>query len=197
MAVLSRRDQTAETRRANEVALLEAVVELVNEGRAFADVGIQQIVERAGLSRPTFYAYFRDKREVVLQLGERLEEDLVEATDPWFAAEDVTARDTLRSVLDVFGAHRATVAAVIEAATYDVDVAAFWRRLHDRFLPGAMDRIRAGRPNLDDEALRARAYALVWMTERTLTEHLVAPSVDEDALLDQLAWMWETAARDR
>ena len=39
----------------------------------------------------------------------------------------------------------------------------------------------------------ARAFGLVWMTERTLTEFLDLQSVDEEALLDELTRFWETA----
>lgn len=194
MAVLSNRDQTAPTRRRNEVALLDAVVTLVDEGSAYADLNIQQIVDRAGLSRPTFYSYFKDKREVALTLGRRLADDLLATAAPWLAGEDDrTARETLRDLLYVFAEHRGTVAMITEAATYDAAVADFWRDLHDRFIPRATGRVRAGHPHLDEAAARARAFLLVWMTERTLTEHLATPTVDEEALLEQLAWTWNAA----
>ena len=65
MSVLSRRHQTAGTRRNNEGALTRATLELLDEGLPFAGIGIEQIVSRAGLSRPTFYSYFDDKRALV------------------------------------------------------------------------------------------------------------------------------------
>ncbi|HYF28016.1 MAG TPA: helix-turn-helix domain-containing protein [Baekduia sp.] len=194
MAVLSRRERTLETRRANETALLRAAVELLDEGASFAGLGIEQIVKRAGLSRPTFYAYFEDKRALVLRLGELVEHDLAQAADPWLAGAGVPMRDTLAAVLAVFRAHRAALGAVVESATYDDDVAAFWRAFHDRFLPGAQRRIAEAYPDMGDDAVAARAYALVWMTERTLVEHVMRPTVDEQALLDQLTWVWRMAA---
>lgn len=193
MATLSRRDRTAETRRATEAELLRSVVALLDEGTPFADISIEQIVRRAGFSRPTFYTYFDDKRALVLKLGEALEADLAEAAGPWLGFADVPLRDTLARVLAVFTAHRATVGAITEAATYDPAVAAFWQAFHDHFRPGAERRIAAGDPDLPADAVAARAYALVYMTERTFIEHVARPTCDERALVDQVAWLWRTA----
>lgn len=195
MAVLSRRASAAPARRNNQEALVAATLALLGEGSAFADISIEQIVRRAGLSRPTFYSYFGDKRELILHLGEALERDLAVVAEPWLTLADGDARATIAGVLDVFRRHTATVGAVAEAATYDPDVAEFWRGFHTRFIPGAEHRIRAGHPELDEAAVAARAYALIWMTESTLTDHVTRPTVDEAALLDQITWLWQAATQ--
>lgn len=193
MATLSRRARTAETRKATETELLQAVVSLLQEGSAYAEISIEQIVRRAGFSRPTFYAYFDDKRALVLKLGEALEADLSDAAEPWLSFADVPLRDTMDGVLTVFTRHRASVGAITEAATYDPDVAAFWQAFHDRFRPGAERRIAAGDPELPAAGVAARAYALVYMTERAFTEHVARPTLDEQALVDQVTWLWQAA----
>jgi AcrR family transcriptional regulator len=194
MAVLSRRTVAAETRRTNEDALLAATIQLLDEGSAFADLSIEQIVRAAGLSRPTFYTYFRDKRGLVLRLGEALTADIVAVAEPWLEfAGGGSARDTIAAVLDVFRRHRATVRAMSEAATYDPEAEAYWQAFHTRFMPGAQKRVAAGDPTLDEQAVAARAYSLVWMTECALTEHISRPAVDESALVEQLAWLWQSA----
>lgn len=193
MTVLSRRTRTEEIRRANEDALLSATIALLDEGSAFADLGIEQIVKRAGLSRPTFYTYFRDKRDLALKLGEALEHDLIAVTETWFGGGERSARDTLTAVLAVFARHRSALRAITEAATYDPEVAGFWQRFHDRFVPEARKRILAGNPELGDDAATARAYALVYMTERTLIEHTSRPAMADAPLIDQLTWFWESA----
>lgn len=170
-----------------------ATLALLGEGVAFADLSIEQIVRRAGLSRPTFYSYFRDKRALVLHLGVAFEEDLAAVAGPWLDSADGDVRDTLEGVLGVFQRHAATLGAVVEAATYDVEVAAFWRAFHTRFRPGAEARVRAGTPDLDEESVQARAYTLVYMTECSITEHVLRPSVDEQALVTQLAFVWGAA----
>lgn len=193
MATLSRRARTAETRKATEAELLRATVSLLQEGTAYADISIEQIVRRAGFSRPTFYTYFDDKRTLVLKLGTAMEADLAEATEPWLTFADVPLRDTLAHVLAIFTKHHASVSAITEAATYDTEVTTFWHAFHDRFRPGAERRIIAAHPDLDDTAVAARAYALVYMTIRVFTEHVTRPTLDEHALIDQITWLWQTA----
>jgi AcrR family transcriptional regulator len=193
MSVLSRRTRTETIRRTNEDALLRATIHLLENGAAFADLGIEQIVKQAGLSRPTFYTYFRDKRELVLTLGQILQDDLATVTGPWFAGEDITTRQTITAVLDVFTRHRGALRAITEAATYDPEVGDFWRRFHDGFVPEVSKRVTAGDPALPPEAVTARAYALVYMTERTLVEQLSRRLTTDEALVDQLAWIWAEA----
>jgi AcrR family transcriptional regulator len=193
VSVLSRRHQTAGTRRNNEGALTRATLELLDEGLPFAGIGIEQIVSRAGLSRPTFYSYFDDKRALVLRLGEQVEVQLAEVADPWLEGHGVSLRETLQAVLDVLLRNSAALRALIEAATYDEDVAAFWRRFHESFIPRAEKRIKASNPKLARKQVAARAFALVWMTERALVEHVTRPTVDEQALLDQVSWFWSVA----
>ena len=193
MTTLSRRARTAETRKATEAQLLRAAVSLLEEGTPFADISIEQIVRRAGFSRPTFYTYFDDKRALVLRLGEALEAELADVTGPWLGLSDVPLRATLAGVLTAFTRHRASVGAFTEAATYDPEVAAAWQAFHDRFRPGAERRIRAGTPDLADAGVAARAYALVYMTERAFTEHVARPTLEEEALVDQVTWLWQAA----
>jgi AcrR family transcriptional regulator len=195
VATLSRRERTGATRQATEAALLTATVELLGEGAPFADLGIEQIVRRAGFSRPTFYTYFRDKRELILRLGDELGNALAAAADPWLTSEHGQTRETLVAVLAAFRAHREALAAITEAATYDPDVRAFWRGFNERFAEIATERIASGVPSIDREHAAARAYAVVWMTERSLTEHLANPTRDEDALLDELALFWQHATQ--
>lgn len=191
MATLSRRDRTDATRQATEAALVDATIALLGEGHAYADIGIEQIVRAAGYSRPTFYSYFRDKRELILRLGERLQAAVAAAADPWLASAEGDLRETLVDVLAAFRANREILAALVEAAGYDDEVKAFWRAFHDRFLTTTADRIAEA--GVDREHARARAYGLVWMTERTMSEHLDRPTVDERALLDELTRFWEEA----
>lgn len=191
MATLSRRERTDATRRATEQAIVDATVSLLGEGTAFADIGIEQIVRRAGFSRPTFYSYFRDKRELILRMGAELEAAVGDAAGPWLERGEGEIRDTLGAVLEAFRMRRETLGALVEAATYDPEVRTFWRGFHERFRTTAATRIRLREPDLPDANVQARAFALVWMTERTLTEYLGGATVDEQALIDELARLWQ------
>lgn len=193
MATLSRRERTEATRQATQASLVDATVALLEAGTPFADLGVEQIARAAGVSRPTFYAYFVDKRALVMHLGAEFQTQLAVVADPWLEGRTDDLPRTLTEVLELFRDHRAAVSAVIEAATYDAEVATFWRALHDRFLAFAERRIRAHDPGLAPERAHARAFALVWMTERTITEQLAAHAVDETALLDELTRFWSQA----
>lgn len=191
MAVLSRRSSLAATRQANRDAILAATVALLDEGAPFAEISIEQIVKRAGLSRPTFYAYFTDKRGLILQLGETLQAEVAAVADPWLRTGEGEVRETLAAVLGTFGKGRGILAALVEAASYDSEVNAFWHAFHERFRETAALRIRAADPALPSARADARAFTLVWMTERTMTEFLAGSDVEEAALLDELARFWD------
>jgi AcrR family transcriptional regulator len=197
MAVLSRHANVEQTRRDNREAILAATLDLLADGTPFAELSVEQIVRGAGLSRPTFYKYFRDKRALVLELGTALMDAVAAAADPWLQSGEGETRETLAAVLNAFRERRATLGALVEAATYDAEVHAFWHAFHDRFLDIAAERIGAAEPDLPPARARARAFALVWMTERTITEFLLGDAgIDEAALLDELAGFWRVGPRD-
>lgn len=176
-------------------ALLDAATTLLEEGAPFGDLSVEAIARRAGFSRATFYAHFRDKRALLFRLAERGEHDLYARTAAWLEAGVGDLRETVAAVLDVLHERRAVFGALVEAATYDEEVARLWRDLHARFAEVARDRILREQPDLDPEAAEARAFALVWMTERVLYEHVVEPRVAEDALLDAVTHLAEAALR--
>ena len=49
-------------RAAVQAAVLRATEELLRDGASYADLNIERIARRAGISRTAFYFYFRDKR---------------------------------------------------------------------------------------------------------------------------------------
>ena len=61
----------SEKRAAIEAAVLRATEELLTEGATFAELNIEKIATRAGISRTAFYFYFRDKRELLVRLTDR------------------------------------------------------------------------------------------------------------------------------
>jgi TetR/AcrR family transcriptional regulator, ethionamide resistance regulator len=198
MPALSRRTTAAAAAKArSETAFLDATTELLGEGNPYGELGVEAIAQRAGFSRATFYAYFSDKRELLFRLAERAAQDLYAEAGRWLEDGEKDVRPMLASVLELFRAHRSVVGALVESATYDAEVARLWRELHGRFIEIAQDRIRRDHPKLSAENARARAFALVWMTERTCFEHLTAPQVEDDALLDALDLLWRTGLSAR
>lgn len=193
MTALSRRSALSEQQRGRtRESILAATRHLLRDGRAFAGLSVGEISIGASVSRPTFYSYFQDKRELVLSLGSELEADVRAAAGPWLRDEDDDLRATLEIVLACFRAHQATLGAIVEAATYDPQVAAFWRDFHAWFMVNAAERAMRADPRLPPASADALAYSLVWMTERCLTEHLSAPHVEEQPLLDAIERLWRS-----
>jgi AcrR family transcriptional regulator len=196
---LSRRTEAQSERRAGiEAAVLRATEELLADDRPFADLKIEQIATRAGISRTAFYFYFSDKRELLMRLTEGVTEMLYAESERWWSSgEPDELRDALGSVIALYREHAPLIRAVVEASTYDAEVAGFWRAVIGRFVEPTVARIEAeraaGRAPADLPA-RAVAFALCWMTERTCYQHLQqgAP-FDDKALHEALMTIWRGA----
>jgi AcrR family transcriptional regulator len=195
-APLTRRTEPqSEKRRAIEAGVLTATERLLAGGSSYADLSIDRISKEAGISRTAFYFYFRDKRELLTRLAEGVMDELYEQAEAWFAAgTDGPDRleAALRSIVAVYDEHGVLLRAVVEASTYDEEIAGFWRTVIGRFVDAAAARIEAeqaaGRAaGLDPHAT---AFVLAWMTERSVHEHLAAPRVDDEALLKALVDVW-------
>jgi len=84
------REERAETTRAQ---LLDIAAELF-ASRGYAEVGTEDVVRQAGLTRGALYHHFADKRELFAAVHERVEQELVAAIGERMAA----ARDTATPV---------------------------------------------------------------------------------------------------
>jgi AcrR family transcriptional regulator len=183
----------SEKRAAIEGAVLKATEDLLEEGATFAELGIERIATRAGISRTAFYFYFRDKRELLVRLTEEVNQQLMVAADVWWSGgEDI--RSALDRVGDLYREHGLLLRAVVEVSTYDEEVAQFWRGQVGRFVDATRTRIEAeqaaGRalPGPAD----AMAFALIWMAERTFYQQRVQNVLDDlDVLVDALAVIFE------
>ena len=176
-------------RAAIEAAVLRATEELLSEGASFAELGIERIATRAGISRTAFYFYVRDKRELLVRLTEEVSGQLYEAADTWWSGES-DLRTALAAIAELYRRHGALLRAVVEVSTYDEEVAVFWRGLVGRFAEATRQRIEAegGEPALAG----ATAFALVWMVERSFYQQLVQGSpVDDEELIEALAAIYE------
>ncbi len=170
--------------------MLEATEALLSEGSSFAELNIERIATRAGISRTAFYFYFRDKRELLMRLTGEVNEQLMAAAETWWSG-DADLREALGRIADLYDEHGALLRAVVEVSTYDEDVARFWRGLVGHFVDATRERIDA-EGGAGTAGSQATAFALVWMVERAFYQQLVQQEpVDTDELVDAMATIFE------
>jgi len=187
-------------RRAVQAAVLDATEALLREGASYADLRIERIATRAGISRTAFYFYFRDKRELLMRLTEDVNDLLFAQGDVWFSGSggDPAAemREALTNISALYDQHGVLLRAIVEVATYDEEVAVFWRGLLGRFVQATRRRIErerdAGRSPV--ELPEATAFSLVWMTERVFYQRMVSAHAPDTAdAVDALCGIWVRA----
>src|SRR5919197_3678303 len=90
-------------RAAVQAAVLGATEALLSEGASYADLNIERIATRAGISRTAFYFYFRDKRELLLRLTEDVNEELFQQADIWFSGSGDPEAEVREALVNIAG----------------------------------------------------------------------------------------------
>ena len=167
-----------------ERAILAAARAFLEE-RPFREMTVEGVMVRTGLSRPAFYAYFRDRYEVVTRLLEGIGGLLFALDWRWLSggedgedAREVLV-DALRAGSQAFVEYGPVLRAIADAAGYDARVEQVYRYGLIERLVGAVARrisrdVEAGLSpsDLDPEET---ARALVLMTERYLLDAFGRP----------------------
>jgi len=162
-----------------ERAILAAARAFLEE-RPFREMTVEGVMIRTGLSRPAFYAYFRDRYEVVTRLLEGIGGLLFALDWRWLSGGEVGEEakevlvDALRAGSQTFVEYGPVLRAIVDAAGYDARVEQVYRYGLIERLVGAV----AGRISRDVEAglspadlePEETARALVLMTERYLLD---------------------------
>jgi TetR/AcrR family transcriptional regulator, ethionamide resistance regulator len=183
-------------RAAVQAAVLAATEELLSEGASYADLNIERIANRAGISRTAFYFYFRDKRDLLTQLTADVAELLYQQAEIWFSGEgdpDAEIREALTNIAALYDEHGVLLRAIVEVATYDEQVALAWHGLLGRFVDATRRRIEAEQAAGRTVARHAHAtaFALVWMTERTLYQQFVqGEPLAADDVVEAMVDIW-------
>jgi TetR/AcrR family transcriptional regulator, ethionamide resistance regulator len=191
------RDPTPTTKRtAIQGAVLAATEALLAEGASYSDLNIERIATRAGISRTAFYFYFRDKRELLLRLTADVNEQLYEQADIWFSgtgAPEPEMRKALQNIAALYAEHGVLLRAIVEVSAYDEQIASLWRVMLGRFVDASRRRIEAEQAagRTGPHHPHATAFALVWMTERTMYQQFVqGEPVAADDLVEAMVGIW-------
>ena len=161
---------------------------------------------RTGLSRPAFYAYFRDRYELVTRLLEGIGGLLFAVDRRWLVGDPGVGREESRAVLgdalrggaETFERYGPVLRAISDAASYDERVEEVYRfGLIERLIVAVAARIsrdvEAGVSPADLDP-REAARALVMMTERYLIDAYGRPVAgrphDDAAVVRTLEAVW-------
>ena len=181
-----------------EQAIL-ATAERLLEERPLAEISVDDLAKGAGISRPTFYFYFKSKDAVLLSLLE----PMIESADSEFvgAVQRLPAdprriwRSGIKAFFVAFSSHRAIARAGTEALATSPEFRAMWNGFMGRWIEQtatmiAAERERGAAPvTIDPLDL---ATSLNQMNERTMMAALMAekPSVPHEQVVDTLTHIW-------
>ncbi len=181
-----------------EQAIL-ATAERLLEERSFSDISVDDLARGAGLSRPTFYFYFKSKESVLLSLLE----PLIARADSEFdgAVQRLPTdprkiwRNGIKAFFTAFDSQRAVARAGTEALATSPEVRAAWSSFMQRWIENTAVMIRAERARgAAPETIPADdlATSLNQMNERMMMATLSAeqPAVDKDRVVETLAHIW-------
>lgn len=184
-----------------EAAILATAERLLDQ-RALAEISVDDLAKGAGISRPTFYFYFKSKDAVLLSLLE----PMIERADAEFDGAVLRLptdprrvwRSGIKAFFTAFGSHRAVARAGTEALATSPDFRARWNEYMGKWIDqtAAMitaERARGAAP--DTIPALELSTALNQMNERTMIAALAdeQPAVPQDRLVDTLAHIWVTS----
>jgi AcrR family transcriptional regulator len=211
MSGVGRNDRLTEARRsdrprlhmgktATEQAVFAATEQLLADV-PLQDLSVAQIIQRANVSRATFYFYFSSKYAVVIGLLARIMDDVYETMQPFVrrTGDEVAVgalRDSLEAAAAVWSEHRAPLRAVMEHWHAVPELRDLWLDVVKRFSTGlatGIDRERTTGLAPDGIDSRTLATVLIWATERCF--HVAGLGVDPDLpnereIVDALLTMW-------
>lgn len=127
--------------------------------RPYRDLGVDQVMAEAGLSRTVFYRHFDGLAAVVLALLGQITDEL---RDTLVSQE---MEDILAAAVQMFARHGPFLRAVMEAASHDAEIEAAYEAMVARFtaiMTGQFEQgIREGRVAPGDPGELARAMNLM------------------------------------
>jgi AcrR family transcriptional regulator len=163
--------------------ILPLVEELLEAAGGYVHLKVEDILQNAGLSRSTFYRYFKDKNELLLALSEpALREIRTAALRTWELGPDVTFAQfeaELYRTMEAYRPHVALMNALVEVSTYDARVQELFGGFFAELRAAIADHIRKEqqrglvRRGIDPDAA---AGWITWMAERGMNQ--LVPSAD-------------------
>src|ERR1700761_1709297 len=131
-----------------ELAILTTAERLLEE-RSFADISVDDLAKGAGLSRPTFYFYFKSKEAVLLSLIEpviaRADSEFDGAVLRLPADPRRVWRNGINAFFTAFATHRRLARAATEALATSSELRAVWSGFMQKWIDQTAAMIAAER----------------------------------------------------
>jgi AcrR family transcriptional regulator len=163
----------------------DALVRLMHE-KPFDNITVQDVLDRAGVSRTTFYTHYRDKDDLFLSDVEDFFEMMSTFLDRNGAARKRIApvEELLIHVSDVREFHQALIASGKMDDVRELGLGCFARSIEQRLFHAGVI--------MDPASLRACSHALAGslfaMLESWLRAGMPVPPDEMDALFHRLVW---------
>jgi AcrR family transcriptional regulator len=184
----------------SRTAILDAVRELLTL-RRLEDLQVNEIVERAEISRPTFYSHFETKYSVVAALVADMGQSIHDHWQPVFSGRGPIREDQLREVgrltLQAWREQGALFGATIEGWHSDQEIHDAWNDVLERFRVALTERLARWRPLTARDEMAVPA--MISFFERCVYLAVSVPDTplgkSDDQLAELLASVWVKTLR--
>ncbi len=163
----------------------------------FREMTVDNVMARTGLSRPSFYEYFRDRSDLIVKLVDRVYERDRALSAKWFDDSDSVEgiRHTVRELVQAYVSHGHLLRALSDATQVYENVEARYREGFNRSIGDIARRIgefsASGAISLEGLDPKEIATALLWTNERYLIEKFGRESkADPKVVTDTLVAIW-------
>lgn len=139
------RARRAQRRDMVKARLGEAMLEVARD-RSFSDVTVEEIAAAAGISRSTFYFYYRDKGDLLVDAAREVAGEIFSQGDGYWQGDGdprALIGDALSRAAGTFAEHAPLLRVTMEVAAYDEMVGEFWHASVQEFIGAVAARIRS------------------------------------------------------
>jgi len=161
------------------------------------DMTVDDIMSRTGLSRPSFYEYFRDRNQLIIKLAERVGGQNAVISEKWLTSDNPIEdlRPVTNETVELAVTQGHLLRALADAANGDREVETTYRRETQTAIDKLAQRIREdaarGLIKLDSFDAQHLATALILMNSAYLIETLGRrPQADPKIVAETLIAIW-------
>lgn len=180
---------------AAESEILDAAESFLKE-RPFREMTVDDVMSRTGLSRPSFYEYFRDRHHLIMKLAERLGDWTYTVGEQWLSGatdSPVELRAGIERLVNLYIDRGYVLNALADAARQDKQVEVAYENFIGRFIDATANRVRLGLQSgvMKDVDPEEVATALILMNERYLLNKLAQnPRASAPTIVETLFTVW-------